>query len=590
MAEYFSPGVYVEEYDNSPRSVEGVGTSTAGFVGLAEKGPTKGAPLLVTNLKNFHKYFGGFLSEYTHGEFRYLASSVEQFFRNGGTRCYVSRVAPEDATSASRKMGILEVEAANEGKWGNRIQVSLNTVIKRKMQLLERVSDTIYKAKSVDGFREGDVVEFNGEYNRIAMIYDEQVTFDTKFKTNPVDVSIIPKNVIRLVTFDMQVRFNEEIENYFDVTLNPASPAYIEAKLANSIIVKVSAGASADSVVELPKKDGEPAVTIKEISNPVEQILGKGMTQGTFTLEGGFDGTVSKVNAGTFIGRDDGPDGRTGIQSFLENDRVNIMAVPGVTIPEVMAALVAHCENTKSRFAVLDMPKDQYKTEDLINYRGIIDSTYAAMYHPWIQVFDRGSNKTDFVPPSGAVMGVYSRTDIARGVHKAPANETIFCSGLKVNYTKDEQDILNPEGINLIRMIPGEGIRIWGARTASSNSAFKYVNIRRLFIFVMESIKASTNWVVFEPNDNTLWQRVSLTITSFLDGLWRTGMLSGGSPGEAYFVEIGPTTMSMDDIRNGRLICNIGIAPSRPAEFVIFRLTQHTSETGGEEAGGGEEA
>jgi hypothetical protein len=207
------------------------------------------------------------------------------------------------------------------------------------------------------------------------------------------------------------------------------------------------------------------------------------------------------------------------------------------------------------------------------------------MYHPWIQVFDRGSNKSDFVPPSGAVMGVYSRTDITRGVHKAPANEAIFCTGVKVNYTKDEQDILNPEGVNLIRAIPGEGIRIWGARTASQNSAFKYVNIRRLFIYVMESIKASTNWVVFEPNDNTLWQRVSLTITSFLDGLWRTGMLTGGSPGEAYFVEIGPSTMSADDIRNGRLICNIGIAPSRPAEFVIFRLTQHTSETGGSEGG-----
>lgn len=582
MAEYFSPGVYVEEYDNSPRSVEGVGTSTAGFVGLAEKGPTKGAPQLVTNFKNFQKLFGGFLSEYTHGEYRYLASSVEQFFANGGTRCYVSRVAPEDAVAASKKMGILTVTAANEGKWGNRIQISLKTVIKRKMQLLEKISDTVYKAKAVDGFREGDVVEFNGEYNRIAMIYDEQVTFEGKFKGNVVDTDVIPKNVVRLVTFDAQVRFNDEIENYFDVTLNQSSPAYIEAKLAKSNIVKVSAKDVKDTILEKGDKEKPP---VKEIGNPVEQILGKGMLEGTFTLAGGSDGSISKVKAGTFIGQDNGPDGRTGIQSFLENDNVNIMAVPGVTIPEVVVALVAHCENTKSRFAVIDMPKDEYKTEDLINYRGIIDSTYAAMYHPWIQVFDRSSNKADFVPPSGAVMGVYSRTDIARGVHKAPANEVVFCTGLKVNYTKEEQDILNPEGINLIRSIPGEGIRIWGARTASTNSAFKYVNIRRLFIFVMESIKASTNWVVFEPNDSTLWQRVSLTITSFLDGLWRTGMLSGGSPGEAYFVEIGPSTMTLDDIRNGRLICNIGIAPSRPAEFVIFRLTQHTSETGGGEGG-----
>ncbi len=580
MPEYFSPGVYVEEYDNSPRSIEGVGTSTAGFIGFAEKGPSKGAPSLVTNFKSFTKQFGGFLSEYTHGEYRYLANSVEQFFTNGGTRCYVARVVPEDATIATRKMGILSVSAANEGKWGNRIQISLHSVFKRKMQLLAKTGDLTYTAKSVDGFREGDTVEFNGEYNRIAMIYDEQVTFETKFKGNPVDEAIIPKNTVHLVTFDAQIRFNDDIENYFDLTLNNQSPAYIGARLALSQLVKVEAGDVKDTVIKPEKGDKESQPT-KEIGNPVEQILGKGVFEGSFTLEGGSDGSINKVNAGTFIGKDDGPEGRTGIQSFLENDRVNIMAIPGVTIPEVIVALVAHCENTKSRFAVIDMPKDSYKTDDLIKYRGMIDSTYAAMYHPWIQVFDRSSNKADFVPPSGAVLGVYSRTDIARGVHKAPANEPVFCTDLKVNYTKAEQDILNPEGINLIRAIPGEGIRVWGARTASSNSAFKYVNVRRLFIFVMESIKASTNWVVFEPNDNTLWQRVSLTITSFLDSLWRTGMLSGGSAGEAYFVEIGPTTMTLDDIRNGRLICNIGISPSRPAEFVIFRLTQHTSEAGG---------
>lgn len=580
MPEYFSPGVYVEEYDNSPRSIEGVGTSTGGFIGFAEKGPSKGAPSLVTNFKSFTKQFGGFLSEYTHGEYRYLANSVEQFFANGGTRCYVARVVPEDATIAARKMGILSVSAANEGKWGNRIQISLHSVFKRKMQLIAKTGDLTYTAKSVDGFREGDTVEFNGEYNRISMIYDEQVTFETKFKGNPVDEAIIPKNVIRLVTFDAQIRFNDDIENYFDLTLNNQSPAYIASRLSTSQLVKVEAGEIKDTVIK-PEKGDKESAPVKEIGNPVEQILGKGVFEGSFTLEGGSDGSISKVNAGTFIGKDDGPEGRTGIQSFLENDRVNIMAIPGVTIPEVVVSLVAHCENTKSRFAVIDMPKETYKTDDLIKYRGMIDSTYAAMYHPWIQVFDRSSNKADFIPPSGAVMGVYSRTDIARGVHKAPANEPVFCTDLKVNYTKAEQDILNPEGINLIRAIPGEGIRVWGARTASSNSAFKYVNVRRLFIYVMESIKASTNWVVFEPNDNTLWQRVSLTITSFLDSLWRTGMLSGGSAGEAYFVEIGPTTMTLDDIRNGRLICNIGISPSRPAEFVIFRLTQHTSEAGG---------
>lgn len=180
-------------------------------------------------------------------------------------------------------------------------------------------------------------------------------------------------------------------------------------------------------------------------------------------------------------------------------------------------------------------------------------------------------------------MGVYARTDIARGVHKAPANETVMCTDLSINFNKGEQDILNPAGVNLIRKLPGQGIRVWGARTASSNSAFKYVNVRRLFIFVEESIKANTNWVVFEPNDTTLWTRVNITISAFLDTLWRSGMLAGASPAESYFVEIGPSTMTNDDIANGRLICNIGIAPSRPAEFVIFRVTQFTAESGGGE-------
>ncbi len=586
MPEYFSPGVYVEEIDNAPRNVEGVGTSTAGFIGLAEKGPVGGAPSLVTNFKSFVRQFGGHLSEYTYGEYRYLANSVEQFFMNGGTRCYVARVVPEDAKAASKKMGILNVSAANAGKWGNRIQISLKSANKRRMQLIKKDGENVFTAKSIEGFREGDIVEFAGEYNRIEMIYDKQVTFAGKFKGNPVDEGIIPKNVITLVTFDVQIRYNEQIENYFDCTLNDTAPTYIAARLAKSGLVTVEAGEVKDTAVKGEK--GEAPITV--IANPVEAILGKGITEGTFTLEGGSDGSIKSVNAGTFIGVDEGPLGRTGIQSFLENDSVSLMAVPGVTMPEVAVALVAHCENTKNRFAVLDMPKDAVKVEDLTEYRGIIDSTYAAMYHPWIQVFDRASNQTAAVPPSGAVLGVYSRTDQTRGVHKAPANETVFCNGLTVNYTKAEQDILNPAGVNLIRNIPGEGIRVWGARTASSNAAFRYVNIRRLFIYVMESIKASTNWVVFEPNDATLWQRVNLTISSFLESLWRTGMLSGASADEAYFVEIGPgTTMTMDDIRAGRLICNIGIAPSRPAEFVIFRLSQFTSDATGE-SGGSEES
>ncbi len=561
MAEYLSPGVYVEEYDNSPRSIEGVGTSTAGFIGLAEKGPLEGAPLLVTSMRSFKQQFGGFLSEFGYGEYRFLANSVEQFFDNGGTRCYVMRVAPRDAKPASAKKGILSVTASSPGTWGNKIQVILSTNKKRKLQLLEK-TDTGYVAKSLDGFREGDIVEFEGTYTKIKTIYDREVTFEDTLPDAAVDADIIPKSLLYLVTVDMSVRYGDDVENYSELSVNTQSPKYIGSRLANSDIIKVEVGQQ------------------KTPGNPVADILGGDETNGVFFLEGGTDGSVSKIDPSTYIGEDNGPGKRTGLQAFAENNIVSMLAIPGITMPEVVVALVGHCERLRSRFAVLDMPREMYKTADLIGYRQMVDSTYCAMYHPWIQVFDRSSNKSDYIPPSGAVMGVYSRTDIDRGVHKAPANEVVFCTGLSVNYTKDEQDILNPEGINLIRALPGQGIRIWGARTASSNSAFKYVNVRRLFIFVEESIKANTNWVVFEPNDPTLWQRVNLTISNFLDGLWRNGMLAGDSAAESYFVEIGPSTMTRDDIMNGRLICNIGIAPSRPAEFVIFRVTQHTSEAG----------
>lgn len=558
MAQYFSPGVYVEEYDNSPRPMEGVGTSVAGFVGFAEKGPTEGGLSIITSYRDFVRQFGRPLSEFEYGEYRYLALSVEQFFVNGGSSCYVSRVSVPDARAASIRLGPLSVEAANVGKWGNKIQVTLTSVTRRRMQMVGKSGDA-YVAKNVDGFREGDLVVCGGEYNRIKSIVDNAVVFEQAFTVEIVDTALVASTLVYLVETDVSVRCGEEAENYKGVSFNTANPNYICFCMANSELVKIS--------VEPDEKPG----------NPVEAILGEGALDGMFMLENGQDGSIGKATAGTFIGEDNGPGKRTGLEAFMEVSDVNMLAVPGITLPEVIVAMVGQCENLKNRFAILDMPKESHKVKELLQYREMIDSSYAAMYHPWLQVFDRSVNKNDFVPPSGAVAGVYARTDSTRGVHKAPANETVFATGLSVNYTREEQDFLNPAGVNLIRALPGQGIRVWGARTASSNANFKYVNVRRLFIYVEESIKANTNWVVFEPNDESLWDRVGITIRGFLDGMWRNGMLAGAAPSEAYFVEIGPSTMSRDDIANGRLICNIGIAPSRPAEFVIFRVTQFTA-------------
>lgn len=563
MAEYLSPGVYVEEYDSTPRAIEGVGTSTAGFIGMTVKGPTVGAPSLCTSFADFQRQFGGHLSEYTHGPYRYLPASVEQFFANGGTRCFISRVVPENAAVAQAKAGPLTLRAANEGKWGNRILVSLTTVNRRKLQLIRKEGERIYVGKSLNGFAEGDLVEFAGELNRIQSIFENTVTFENEFEGDPVDAALVPKAVLYSVEMEMVIRYDSEVETYTGLNLVPNSVNNLEARLSASRLVAVEAL--------------EP---VDEIINPVSALLGAGKLSGSIAFSGGSDGTMDAVNAGVYIGQDGGPGKRTGIQAFLENDLASIIAVPGITIPEVVVSLVAHCENEKNRFAVLDIPKELVKTGDIIEYRNMIDSTYAAMYHPWIQVFDPVTKKPGFIPPSGAVAGVYSRTDVARGVHKAPANEAVVCTGLSVNYNTGEQDILNPAGVNLIRALPGQGIRVWGARTASSNNSFKYVNVRRLFIYVEQSIKNATNWVVFEPNNSSLWARVQMAVSAFLENMFRAGMLSGETPAEAFFVDIGPNTMSRDDIMNGRLICEIGIAPSRPAEFVIFRVTQFTSEAG----------
>ena len=194
-------------------------------------------------------------------------------------------------------------------------------------------------------------------------------------------------------------------------------------------------------------------------------------------------------------------------------------------------------------------------------------------------MYDPLDKRNTLIPPSGSVLGIYARSDNTRGVHKAPANETVAnCTGLAVTYNTAEQDMLNPNGVNLIRRFPGQGIRVWGARTASSKPLWKYVNVRRLFIFLEESIKANTNWVVFEPNDELLWIRVRRTIEVFLEGVWRSGALAGATTADAFFVNIGTNTMTQDDIDNGRLVCVIGEAPVKPAEFVIFRLTQKTGE------------
>lgn len=565
MAEYLAPGVYVEEFDSGVKAMEGVGTSTAGFVGLAARGPVEGRPVLLTSFADYKRRFGGCLSELEYGGFRFLPNCVEQFFTNGGSACYVMRVVPENATAARSADGPVVVTARDPGAWANTMQALLTRTVRARTQILaiqDSVSGKQYRLKNAAGFRPGDLVAFRAEggvtYNKITGVNGSLVTMAEPLPDDAADESLVPQKILEACGVDMMILWEDIRESYPGCSLNPSASDYLPDALVKSNMARVT--------LSPEDKLDDPLVLLG--AAPDEETL-------RIELSGGENGTMDAVNAGTFNGADNGPGKRTGIEAFLEISDVSIMAVPGITDANVQAKLIAHCEGLTSRFAVLDAPLKATSVDELNTHKSAYDTSYAALYAPWVQVFDPLLKRPVFLPPSGSVCGVYARTDMERGVHKAPANEVIRgCTGLCVTYNEAEQGKLNPNGVNLIRALPGQGIRVWGARTCSGDGNWKYVNVRRLFIFLEESIRANTNWAVFEPNDEGLWSRVKGSISLFLETQRRSGALMGATPEEAYYVEVGRSTMSQDDILNGRLICEIGVAPVRPAEFVIFRITQ----------------
>jgi phage tail sheath protein FI len=221
---------------------------------------------------------------------------------------------------------------------------------------------------------------------------------------------------------------------------------------------------------------------------------------------------------------------------------------------------------------VIDSPS-QASTGDVCRFRAGLDSAFGALYYPWLYVDE------DALPPSGFVCGIYARHDANRGVHSAPANEAaLSVTRLEKNVNHADQEILNSEGINTFRDVPGQGVLLWGARTLSPDSEWKYINVRRFLIYLEHSIEQGTQWATFEPNDERLWANIRSAIEDFLLGVWRDGGLFGTKPEEAFFVRCDRTTMTQNDLDNGRLVCLVGVAPTKPAEFVIFRIGQWTAD------------
>jgi phage tail sheath protein FI len=285
---------------------------------------------------------------------------------------------------------------------------------------------------------------------------------------------------------------------------------------------------------------------------------------------------------------------RTGFGGLEAVDEVTMLCVPDLmsayqqgaidleTVQAVQLAMIAHCELMGDRIAILDSPPglNAQQVKEWLVDKARYDSAFATLYYPWIKTADPSTGQLGFVPPSGHMAGIWGRNDDSRGVHKAPANEVIRGAvSLEVQITKNEHDLLNPVGINCLRSFPGRGNRVWGARTLSSDPAWRYLNVRRLFNYLEESILTGTNWVVFEPNDEALWARIRRTISAFLVNEWRSGALFGQTPDEAFFVKCDGETNPSEGIDAGQVVCEIGVAPVKPAEFVIFRLSQFSGGT-----------
>ncbi len=626
MPEYLAPGVYVEETTFRQKTIEGVSTSTAGFVGPTRFGPTAGEPELLTSFLDFERIYGGIdYLDFGEGEVHNdVAHAVRGFFENGGRRLYVARVfdPPADPSDPFANHGKCPVSAdpssgmVLRARWpGAAGNFTVTFTFRVGPNILVGVDESV-PSPSLQGPRRYDTVLVLGQSLPAPRLYvlerDEETGRADLFTADDVSdtrtlTEVVGDGVaeVRVVTVSVDIsplgRFMDSVF-FEDLSPDPRHrtgplittfaaeptrkattfvPLVIDPGSANdggSIVEALLAGAVDASIPE----QSSAAELLEDLLDPTP-----GLAQWRCRLAGGSDGGRPP---GTAYEGDEDANGRKSALKALEDlEDISIVAAPGssrdglngyATDAETIAQLlISHSERMKYRIAVLDSPNEAL-VSDVRAYRGKFDSKHAALYYPWITIADpmaseiRGEIDT---PPSGFVAGVYARNDVERGVHKAPANEVVrLAIDFELPINKGQQDVLNPEGVNCLRFFEGRGYRIWGARTITSDPEWKYVNLRRYFAFLERSIDKGTQWAVFEPNGSALWANVRRTVEDFLFNEWKSGHLMGEKAEEAYFVKCDRSTMTQNDIDNGRLICLVGVAPLRPAEFVIFRIGQKT--------------
>jgi phage tail sheath protein FI len=519
MPNYLSPGVYVEEVEAGSRPIEGVGTAVAAFVGFAGNGPFN-QPTLVSNWRQFTSMFGDFI------EGAYLAHAVYGYFSNGGGAAYIVRVGQDGAGDSKPKKDTPAIAGPRQAELGG------------------------YRITELESGDKGDDSR-------------PDISIEIAAASSAEGEATTPADLFKLV-----VKRGRKVEETFDrVSTNRGANNVITAVQGKSKLIGI------EEIGATPAPAKPQVGTVALAPPPAAPAAPARMAP---------DDYVGDVGE------------RTGFSGLAAVDEVTMVAVPDLMsayergaigldgVQAVQKEIITHCELMGDRVAILDPPPGlgPQQVKEWLREEANYDSKYASLYYPWISVFDPITSKNQFIPPSGHIAGIWARNDDTRGVHKAPANEVIRGAiELQTRLTKAEHDLLNPIGLNCIRTFAGRGIRVWGARTISSDPAWRYLNVRRLFNYLEESILNGTQWVVFEPNDDALWSRIRRTISAFLINEWRKGALFGLTPDEAFYVKCDRETNPAEGIDAGQVVCEIGVAPVKPAEFVIFRLAQFSGGT-----------
>ncbi|MBD2197864.1 MULTISPECIES: phage tail sheath family protein [Calothrix] len=541
--DYFAPGVYVEEIDRGSRPIEGVSTAVGGFVGFTEDirdGAELFKPMLVTNWTQYLNYFARPNSDGFTDFNAYLPFAVYGYFMNGGGRCWITSIGTQ-LPGAPKPPNPEPANIRINGR-GNRPTLRLTLRPEQAAGGAINIFISDSGPRALPEGTEGEQPPNTGEY------------------------------------FTVQIRRGDEVlEQYENLTMNREVPGQV-------------------ATYAIAALRGSMYVNVEDISQS-GQPLSRRPTNGQYELAPPIVAQTVDRFSRDFEGvRDD----RTGVRGIFEIDEITMLACPDLMrayqsgvmnldqVHGIMELMISMCEgsasgdipNPPNRMVLIDPPPEQTKPQQVVEWLNRFNrrSMFAALYYPWIKVpnpRDRGN--PILVPPCGHVMGVWSRTDETRGVYKAPANEVprgVIGLGYETNFR--EQELLNPLGINCIRNFPNRGIRIWGARTLvePDKTEWRYISVRRLISYIEKSIELGTQWVVFEPNDEDLWARVKRTVSNFLERIWREGALFGASPEQAFYVKCDEELNPPETRILGRLYIEVGVCPVRPAEFVIFRISQ----------------